>query len=103
MIKEKELRCALDNNTGELGFLPKHYKKEVVERLIKAGLVKKEMGIKYGVLFNKLTKEFELCAYNNELMDKNETYTIIAADLELNKAGFLTKEYNKVNNNGKTI
>lgn len=98
MIKEKELKAAL--NKTDLCLRDKN---EVFKKLSLSGLVKKEVRIKYGVLFNKLTKEFELCAYNNELMAKNEIYTIIAADLDLNKAGFLIKEYNKVNNNGKTI
>lgn len=54
-------------------------------------------------IFNKVTMKFETCAYNDELIVDNETHTIIAADLELNKAGYLTSKYNEVNRNGETI
>lgn len=95
-LTEKQIYDALDfGNQVELP-LNSFAKDEVVSRLIKAGLVKKETIVKYGVLFNKLTKEFETCAYNDELMIKNTTHVIIAADLELSKASFLTKKYNEV-------
>lgn len=98
MIEEKELRAAL--NKTDLCLRDKN---EVLNKLHLSGLVKKEMVIKYGVLFNKVTMKFETCAYNDELIVDNETHTIIAADLELNKAGYLTSKYNEVNRNGETI